>query len=123
MDFPEPTTLFDDYEGRGTAAREAEMRILDHMGLTNDNKIKPSLAQEKGYEEFMDWYPGNYRFNLDRMNVTQRTAWDAAYDSVNDDVESRRFSNEELTRWKYQRYRSEERRVGKECVLMRGKYG
>src|SRR5690625_7423154 len=104
MDFPEPTTLFDDYEGRGTAAREAEMRIRDHMGLTNDNKIKPSLAQEKGYEEFMDWYPGNYRFNLDRMNVTQRTAWDAAYDSVNDDFESR----------------SEERRVGKGCRSRRG---
>ncbi len=29
--FPEPETLFDDYRGRGTAARTAEMNLLDHM--------------------------------------------------------------------------------------------
>lgn len=104
MDFPEPTTLFDDYEGRGTAAKDAEMRILDHMGLSNDNKINPSLVQRKGYEEFMKWYPGNYRYNLDRMNAAQRAAWDAAYDPVNEEFESSDFTIEELTRWKYQRY-------------------
>lgn len=103
-EFPEPSTLFDDYAGRGTAAKEAEMRIYEHMGLTNDNKIKPSIAQAKGYEDFLKWYSGNYRYNLDRMNEEQRAVWDAAYDPVNEDFKNRNFTKEELIRWKYQRY-------------------
>lgn len=104
QEFPEPSTLFDDYAGRGTAAKEAEMRIYEHMGITNDNKIKPSVAQAKGYEDFLQWYSGNYRYNLDRMNEEQRAAWDAAYDPVNEDFKNRKFTKEELIRWKYQRY-------------------
>ncbi len=44
--FPEPATLFDDYEGRGTAAKEAEMNLLEHMTISADNKIYPELAKE-----------------------------------------------------------------------------
>ena len=42
---PEPETLFDDYAGRGRAAAEAEMRITDHMGLSNDNKVHPEHVE------------------------------------------------------------------------------
>ena len=39
MTFPEPDTLFDDYEGRGHAARNHDMTIRRNMGLKIDAKI------------------------------------------------------------------------------------
>ncbi|MEZ5196006.1 MAG: sulfatase-like hydrolase/transferase [Bacteroidales bacterium] len=51
-DYPEPPTLFDDYVGRGTAANEAEMRIQEHMGYTNDNKVLPHIMNQLGLTEF-----------------------------------------------------------------------
>ncbi len=43
--FPEPATLFDDYQGRGKAAKEAEMSILHHMGWSGDNKVFPEVME------------------------------------------------------------------------------
>jgi len=40
-EFPEPATLFDDYSGRGTAAKTAEMNILTHMQYMHDSKVRP----------------------------------------------------------------------------------
>ncbi|MDJ0812794.1 MAG: sulfatase [Woeseiaceae bacterium] len=102
---PEPDSLFDDYTGRGRAAREAEMRISDHMGLTNDNKITPENAAALGREPFMDWYDDAYRRQFDTyMNDAQRDALNAVYGPINDDFVARDPRGEDLTRWKYQRY-------------------
>ena len=56
--YPEPATLFDDYSGRGKAAHEAEMRISQNMGLSNDTKIRPDVLEKLGLKdkEFMGWY-------------------------------------------------------------------
>ena len=102
--FPEPETLFDDYSGRGTAAKQAEMRISDHMGLSNDNKIEPEIVEELGFEPFMDWYPGAYENNLARMNEAQRSAWEEVYGPINQEFKENTPEGKELTRWKYQRY-------------------
>ena len=40
VEIPEPETLFDDYEGRGTAAREQDMTIEKTMTLGRDLKVK-----------------------------------------------------------------------------------
>jgi arylsulfatase A-like enzyme len=102
---PEPDTLFDDYVGRGTAARTAEMRISDHMGLTNDNKLTPEIAAALGHEPFMDWYDDAYRRQHDeRMNDEQREALDAVYGPINNAFVSAGLRDKDLTRWKYQRY-------------------
>ena len=102
---PEPDSLFDDYQGRGRAAREAEMRISDHMGLTNDNKITPENAAALGHEPFMGWYDDAYRRQFDEyMNDQQRDALDAVYGPINDEFVARELAGDELTRWKYQRY-------------------
>ena len=45
-EFPEPETLFDDYSGRGTAAKTAEMNILTHMQYMHDSKIRPETLRE-----------------------------------------------------------------------------
>ena len=36
---PEPATLFDDYKGRGSAARDQDMSIDKTMGLRYDLKV------------------------------------------------------------------------------------
>ena len=102
---PEPNTLFDDYSGRGTAAREAEMRISDHMGLTNDNKITPENATALGHTRFMGWYDDAYRRQFDTyMNDEQRAAIGELYGSINAEFVRRNPRGADLTRWKYQRY-------------------
>jgi hypothetical protein len=78
--FQEPLTLIDDYSGRGTAARQQEMTIMNHMSLTGDLKIKP--------EDITGIYPENdqttnvYKRNYNRMNEQQRNAWDEAYNPM-----------------------------------------
>ena len=37
--FPEPDTLFDDYKGRGAAARDQDMTIDNSMFLGSDLKV------------------------------------------------------------------------------------
>lgn len=102
--FPEPPTLLDDHSGMGTAAREAEMLISEHMGLSMDNKIEPETVDSLGYKPFMNWYAGSYYANLDRMSYSQRASWDSTYTRVNEEFIKSTPVGDELTRWKYQRY-------------------
>jgi arylsulfatase A-like enzyme len=101
---PEPESLFDDYAGRGNAAREAEMRIADHMGFTNDNKLDPDLVKELGYVDFLDWYERGYRRSRARMTEEERASWDEVYGPINESFAELQPRGDELTRWKYQRY-------------------
>ena len=119
--WPEPETLFDDYAGRQAAA-EAEMRISDHMGLSNDNKIAPANARALGHEPFMDWYEGAYeRQTQEHMNDEQRALAETVYGPINEEFLRENRQGDELTRWKYQRYlqdylstiRSVDRNVGR----------
>jgi len=106
MKFPEPETLFDDYEGRGTAAKSAEMNILKDMNWAGDSKIKPELMDELGIPPTLNWDKNAYNNNLGRMDSTQRAAWDSVYDPINEDFKKRypSMSKEDLMRWRYQRY-------------------
>ncbi len=101
---PEPATLFDDYSGRGRAAKEAEMRLADHMGLTNDNKIHPDIVDSLGFQEFMGWYAPVSLRNVNRMNEEDRRNWEEIYGPINENFKNNTPSGDELTRWKYQRY-------------------
>ena len=103
-DIAEPDSLLDDYGGRGTAARVAEMRISDHMGLTSDNKIDPELASSLGYEDFSARYAGAYTRNRARLSEAEKRDWDAAYGPINERFADIRPEGPALTRWKYQRY-------------------
>ncbi len=78
---PEPNTLFDDYAGRGTAAKTQDMTIAKTM-TPDDLKLTP---------------PGN-------LTPEQRQAWDAAYDQENEDFRQANLQGDDLARWKYQRY-------------------
>lgn len=104
--FPEPATLFDDYEGRGTAAKEAEMNLLEHMTISADNKIYPELAKELGVEEPSEWGYRVFKSKYSRFTEEQKQEWDAIYGPINEEFAELYPTMDDSTfmRWKYQRY-------------------
>jgi len=104
--FSEPSTLFDDYEGRGQAAKQAEMNILEHMSWTGDAKIHPDLANELGITANREYWDRHYHNVLNRMDGEQRATWDSVYNNMNEDLKQRypSMTNEDKMRWKYNRY-------------------
>ncbi|MEM9660169.1 MAG: sulfatase, partial [Planctomycetota bacterium] len=79
----EPETLWDDYADRATPASNQTMTIRQHL---NDNDLK--LTPPRNFTD------------------EQRAAWDAAYGPKNEAFLKQRddMTEEELVRWKYQRY-------------------
>lgn len=104
--FDEPETLFDNYEGRGTAAREAEMSILDHMNMAGDIKIHPDILTELGIEPKSNWDFRALTSKLERYNEEQLAAWEKVYGAMNQDFMDKYpdMDKEDLMRFKYQRY-------------------
>ena len=104
--FPEPETLFDDYQGRGTAAKTAEMNLLKHMNWAGDSKIRPDVMDELGIAETSDWDKAAFAREVGRMNPKQRAEWDAVYDPINEEFKKnyKNMSQKELMQWRYQRY-------------------
>ena len=109
--FPEPTTLFDDYKGKGSAAKEAEMNLLSHMKYGHDTKIRPETLAEMGSVlpeipamkwNKVDGFSGPYN----RANEAQKALYDPIIDSINLEFKQHwpSMSREEKMRWKYQRY-------------------
>lgn len=90
---PEPDTLFDTYEGRGTAAREQDMTLEKTMTLSADLKVR-----EREIHEELSWMIDK------RMNTEQFKAWNRAYQPKNDAFIKANPQGKDLVRWKYQRY-------------------
>lgn len=112
--FPEPPTLFDNFEGRGTAAKTAEMNILEHMNWAGDSKLYPETISELGIEPTItrthstseSWDIAAFNSTVGRLNEAQRKAWDSTYLQINKDFMEayEDMSEEDLMRWRYQRY-------------------
>ena len=104
--FPEPATLFDNYEGRGSAAREAEMNLLTHMNWAGDSKIYPEVMDQLGIPETSNWDKQGFEHDMGRMTPAQRAAWDAVYGPMNEDFKKRypTMTEKEKMQWRYQRY-------------------
>ena len=78
---PEPETLFDDYAGRGTAAKTQDMTIAKTM---TDRDLKFVAPRN--------------------LTPAQLARWDAAYGPKNEAFRKANLKGKELVRWKYQRY-------------------
>jgi arylsulfatase A-like enzyme len=78
---PEPSTLFDDWSGRGSASAQQAMTIEHHM---NPNDLK--LTPPRGFTE------------------EQAEAWNKAYKPKNEAFEKMNLEGKDLVKWKYQRY-------------------
>jgi N-acetylglucosamine-6-sulfatase len=96
---PEPSTLFDDYAGRIDALKAQQMSIAKDF--------------EWGWDMMLPGEPADPRFlgNLpngeyNRMTAAQKAEFDAAFGPENDRLVATLpgMSDEQVTRWKYQRY-------------------
>ena len=96
VEIPEPETLFDDYSGRGTPAKEQTMNIGKDMNPGGDLKLwdEETLKKEKG----------EYDKTLGRMTPEQLKPWNQAYDPKNKAFKEAHLTGKDLVRWKYQRY-------------------
>ena len=83
VEIPEPKTLFDDYAGRTSSAREHKMGILEHLG---DGRLMLKYSSQFTPEQFKV-FDGYFR--------PRNESFLAKRDSM---------SKEELTRWHYQRW-------------------
>jgi arylsulfatase A-like enzyme len=96
--FIPPPNFFDDYEGRGTAAREQEMQIHGHAQWGWDFKmvIDPESGDSTDFTSRV----------LRRFTPEQKREWLAAYDPKNKEFRSEynTMSDEEIAIWKYNRY-------------------
>lgn len=79
--YPEPTTLFDDYSGRGKAERDQDMTIAKTM---SPNDLK--LTEPKS------------------MTPEQLEKWNAYYKPRNEAFAKANLKGNDLVRWKYNRY-------------------
>jgi len=105
--FPEPPTLFDDYEGRGTAAKAAEMNILYDMNWAGDSKLYPEVVQETGVaKNRRSPNPGGFEREVGRLTPAQRAEWDKYYKPINEKFRANypKMSEKDLMKWRYQRY-------------------
>jgi arylsulfatase A-like enzyme len=81
VEIPEPKTLFDDYAGRGIAARHQTMSIARDL-TDRDLKLVPP----------------------EELTAEQLEVWNAAYEPKNDAFRAADLQGDDLVRWKYQRY-------------------
>ena len=104
--FPEPSTLFDNYEGRGRASKEQEMNLLTHMNWAGDSKITPENMDKLGIKESHAYDKRNYNYTVGRMNPAQRKVWDENYGRMNEEFIKNypNMTEKEKMQWRYQRY-------------------
>lgn len=104
--FPEPQTLFDTYEGRGSAAREAEMNLLKHMNWSGDTKLYPEVVEELGIIPASNWDFRPYENLVRVMTADQLSEWNKVYGPMNEEFKKiyPTMSEEDKMKWKYQRY-------------------
>ena len=105
--FPEPPTLFDNYEGRGSAAKTAEMNLLHHMMYSHDSKVRPETLERMGnvqpeVKEYRNSFYGPYG----RTTEEQKKEYEPTLDAINNFFEANwpKMNDEEKMKWKYQRY-------------------
>jgi len=116
-EFPEPATLFDDYSGRGTAAKTAEMNILTHMQYMHDSKVRPETIKVMGKVEpeivyvrgdGSLMYPTAQGFYgpFGRANNEQKKKYDVTLDKISQDFKENwpNMNDKEKMQWKFQRY-------------------
>ncbi|MEN6324137.1 MAG: sulfatase/phosphatase domain-containing protein [Proteiniphilum sp.] len=94
--FTPPANFFDDYEGRGRAAKEQEMQIHGHAQWGQDFKfiVDPNGDSTGFYND------------LKRLTPQQRADWLAAYTPKNEEFKANyaKMTDKEIAIWKYNRY-------------------
>jgi arylsulfatase A-like enzyme len=102
IEIPEPSTLFDQYEGR-IPAQHQEMEIERHMYLDHDlfTDLTPDLVIPKQRRPSED---RSAYLNMKRMTPEQLKVWRAAYGPKDKAFREAKLTGRDLVRWKFQRY-------------------
>lgn len=98
-EFPVPANYFDDYAGRGRAAREQEMEVANDMHPYYDLKLGLDLPAADRVGLGAAW---QNIFN--RMSPEEKAGWTKAYGPVIDAYRARPPVGRDLAILKYQRY-------------------
>ena len=93
-EFDPPATYYDDYEGRGSAAHEQEMKIDGHAMWGHDFKML--VAPNGDSTDFVN--------QLKRFSPEQREKWLAAYTPRNEAMKAANLTGKDLAKWKFNRY-------------------
>ena len=104
--FPEPSTLFDDYSGRTSPAREAEMNILKDMGWSGDNKLSPAIMKQLGIADVGGYDSIRYKSEFARFTPAQAENFRKYYGPIEEEFVKKypTMTDADKMRWKYQRY-------------------
>ena len=94
--FPEPESLFDDYSGRGTAAREQDLSIASTLKDDWDLKLLTREEILAGNNMLYDVYT--------RMPEEVQRKWDEVYAPRIAEYRSGKLKGDDIVRWKYQQY-------------------
>jgi N-acetylglucosamine-6-sulfatase len=101
MDLPEPETLFDDYANRSAALKMQAMSLEKNFWWGHDLLLHGEPTDPRFRKGMIN---GEYN----RMNTAEKAGFDQAYGAENqkliDDLAAGKLSDQDLTRWKYQRY-------------------
>ncbi|MDL2322459.1 sulfatase [Bacteroidales bacterium OttesenSCG-928-A17] len=99
VEFPEPETLFDDYNTRGEQMKTHELSVDQHLGYAFDLKVS-QLQNEPTLEYIKNSFP----IAMSSMTPEQIRVWNESYDEKNKEFLANRPEGKELVSWKYQRY-------------------
>ena len=94
-EFEFPENFFDDYEGRGRAAREQQMEIVNHMYWGWDMKFENNPFTGE---------PSKLPAPFSRMTPGQLDAWNAVYGPKNEAFLKELPQGRELAKFMYHRY-------------------
>ena len=102
VEIPEPENLFDNYATRSKTLEQQTMSLRNDLYWGHDMKFH---GESLFPEHFAKGLPNR---EYQRMNDQQKAAWDAAYGPKNEkliaQMKAGELSEEEILRWKYQRY-------------------
>lgn len=101
VEFPIPSTFWDNYETRGVAAHTQKLNIADAMELIQDFKVEELYDSTKVEDQF------SYSClmgELGRLTPEERVAWDKHYKPRNKKFLDAKLTGKDLTVWKYQNY-------------------
>lgn len=125
VEFPIPESLFDDYSNRGSAARDQEMEIANHMYDVWDLKLATPQELEDALlntelEDIVDPEKLKKEDSLEandksqdlnkflkvykRLTPEQRTLWNQAYAKRQLEFRTLNLTGNALVEWKYQQY-------------------
>jgi arylsulfatase A-like enzyme len=100
---PEPETLNDDYTGRIAASQQD----LEIKNLYNSLDLKINLEEgEKEYSGGKESFEAieSWKITYNSLTPEQKNEWDEYYEPINKKFREANFTDEELFKWKYQRY-------------------